>query len=201
MNSVIEYFSGTYGMMELAATILLILNVYLLAKQKISNFVFGALGVLLYGYIFLHYKLYSDMLLQWLYYLPTQLLGWYWWKTLGTNGDDSLPVTKLGSKYHGLLLASIVIPSFILGEMMAAWTDAAFPRWDALTTVMSIVANFLLLRKVWENWVIWIVMDAIAINIYYMKGLYVTSGLYVVFLFLATYGLIKWSNDWSKQNG
>lgn len=82
---------------------------------------------------------------------------------------------------------------------MAAWTDAAFPRWDALTTVMSVIANYLLLKKIWENWIIWVVMDVIAINIYYLKGLYVTSGLYVIFFFLATYGLIRWWKDYHEQ--
>lgn len=198
IDAVVQYFSGFYGQLELIATILLILNVWLLAKQKIINFWFGAAGVAIYGYIFLEFKLYSDMLLQWAYFLPTQILGYYWWKTLGT-GDDNLPVTKVDVRNRGLLLAAIVIPSFLLGELMAAYTDASFPRWDALTTVMSVIANYLLLRKIWENWVIWVVMDVIAINIYYLKGLYVTSGLYVVFLGLATYGLIKWWMDYEKQ--
>lgn len=75
INAVIEYFSGMFGQLELVATILVILNVYLLARQKIINFWFGAAGVAIYGYIFLEFKLYSDMLLQWAYFLPTQVLN------------------------------------------------------------------------------------------------------------------------------
>lgn len=198
IDAVVQYFSGTFGKLELVATILLIINVWLLAKQKIINFWFGAVGVAIYGYIFLEFKLYSDMLLQWAYFLPTQILGWYWWKTLGT-GDDNLSVNKLDFVDRTSVVILIGLSALVLGYCMERWTDASFPYWDALTTVMSVVANYLLLRKIWENWVIWVMMDVIAINIYYLKGLYVTSGLYVIFLFLATYGLMKWWNDYNNQ--
>lgn len=197
-SSLVEYFSGFYGRLELVATITLIVNVFLLARQDIRNYVFGAIGVLIYGLIFLEYKLYSDMLLQWLYYLPLQAVGYYWWKTKGT-GDDNLRIAMMSWEDRIVWVMIMAVATFGLGWLMATKTDASFPYWDALTTVMSVVANYFLIKKIWENWAIWVTMDIIAIFIYYQKGLYVTSGLYVVFLGLATYGLVKWLLDYSNQ--
>lgn len=191
IDAVIEYFSGFYGKLELLATILLIINVYLLARQKIINYFFGAIGVAIYGYIFLEYKLYSDMLLQWVYYFPLQFIGYWYWKTQGP-GNDNLPVTTLSGIGRLNWTSIILFSAIVLGYIMTTYTDASFPYWDALTTTMSIIANLLLIKKIWENWVIWVLMDCIAIVIYYQKELYVTSGLYVIFLGLAIYGTIEW---------
>lgn len=205
-DMIIQYFSGPLGRLELIATVLLIANVYLLAQQKLVNYWFGLAGVLIFGYIFMEYKLYSDMLLQWVFYAPLQIVGFFMWKygkTLGedySSGNDTMKVVTL-SNYARLQWLLIIIGSAaILGIFMETNTDASFPYADALTTTMSVVASILMLKKIWENWVIWITMDLIAIPIYYQKELYITSGLYIIFLGLATFGLIAWTKDMIKRN-
>lgn len=208
-DAVYEYFFGSaLGMWELAGTVLLIINVYLLAKQKLLNYWFGLVGVLIFGYIFYAYQLYSDMLLQWVFYAPLQILGYYVWKYGNTVGqslearpEDSMKVVMINVYGWLVVVIAIVISAGMLGVWMTANTVASFPYADALTTTMSVVASILMLRKIWANWVIWIAMDVIAIPIYYMKGLYITSGLYVVFLGLATYGAIAWYQDYKAQGG
>lgn len=197
-NLVLEYFSGFLGKLELAATILLIINVYLIAKQKLVNYFFGFFGVLIYGYIFLEYKLYSDIGLQWLFYAPLQIYGYYVWKYKGTKGLDSLVPTWLTSKQSIFTVATMSVMTLITGYFMSS-TDASFPYTDAFTTWMSVVASILLLWKKIENWIYWIIMDVVAVYVYYAKELYVTSGLYVIFLGLATYGLVTWLKE-SKNN-
>jgi nicotinamide mononucleotide transporter len=80
MELIIEYFSGTLGQLELLATVLLIANVALLAHQKLINYWFGLAGVLIMGYVLKEFNLYSDMGLQWFFYAPLQIVGWYMWK-------------------------------------------------------------------------------------------------------------------------
>lgn len=205
-NAIIEYFSGPLGQLELLATVLLIANVYLLAKQKLINYWFGLAGVLIYGYLFREFQLYSDMLLQWVFYAPLQIFGFFMWKygnTLGQTNDargtDSMQIVRLYTKGIAITVIAIVAATGIIGTYMSG-TDASFPYADALTTSMSVAASVLLLKKILENWVIWIAMDLIAIPIYYMKGMYVTSGLYVIFLGLATYGLVTWIKDYRVAN-
>lgn len=206
MNMIIEYFSGPLGQIELLATILILANVYLLAKQKLINYWFGLAGVLLFGYLFREIQLYSDMLLQWVFYAPLQILGFIMWKYGRTLGDEreifeknSMLVVTISWSGRAFWAAMILSSAYALGSYMSANTDASFPYIDALTTTMSIVASILMLKKVLENWMIWIAMDIIAIPVYYMKGMVVTSGLYVILLGLASYGLYTWYKDMTKM--
>jgi nicotinamide mononucleotide transporter len=205
MDTIINYFSGPLGQIELLATVLLIANVYLLAKQKLINYWFGLAGVLVMGYVFMEVQLYSDMLLQWAFYAPLQIVGFVMWKygkTLGEVANDSLDsmkVVTIANTARILIAIGILSGAVLVGFIMSTFTDAAVPYVDALTTTMSIAASILLLKKVWENWIIWIAMDLIAIPLYYSRELYVISGLYVVFLGLATYGAVTWYNAMKTQ--
>lgn len=205
IQTVFDYFAGPLGKLELVATLLLMVNVYLLGQQKLSNYAFGFVGVVLFGFLFREFKLYSDMLLQWAFYAPLQIVGFILWKygrTLGAsdpqNELNSMQVVTLPGKWWPVLIIAITGTTLALGSYMANNTDASFPYADALTTTMSIAASILMLKKIIENWLLWIVMDLIAIPVYAMKGLYVTAGLYGVFLVLATLGLARWLSDYRR---
>ena len=84
---------------------------------------------------------------------------------------------------------------------MARYTDAALPYADAAVVSLSLVAQFLLSRKVLENWTFWVVVDVLAIGVYAAKGLYVTTVLYAVFLVMAVCGWYAWSTTYRRQQG
>jgi nicotinamide mononucleotide transporter len=205
-DAIYQYFFGSaLGIWELIATAFLIGNVYLLGRQKLINYWFGLVGVLIFGYIFYAYQLYSDMLLQWVFYAPLQVVGWYMWKygkTMGSSIEgpqDSMKVVTMSAQSRTWTVVGILGGAIAMGLYMASNTDASFPYADALTTTMSVAASILMLKKVLESWYVWLAVDLIAIPIYYQKELYVTSGLYVIFLGLATYGLITWTKDFNKN--
>ena len=75
---------------------------------------------------------------------------------------------------------------------MQRLTDASLPYWDAATTILSLIAQYLMTRKKLESWLFWITVDVLAIGVYIAKELYVTSGLYTVFLVLAITGFMTW---------
>ncbi|NUN49347.1 MAG: nicotinamide mononucleotide transporter, partial [Candidatus Brocadiae bacterium] len=81
-------------------------------------------------------------------------------------------------------------PAF--GFSLARWTDAAFPYWDSLITVLSLAAQTALSRKWLDAWVLWIAVDAIAIPVYAARGLWFAAALYAVFLVMAVGGLGTW---------
>ncbi|MEM8547630.1 MAG: nicotinamide riboside transporter PnuC [Pseudomonadota bacterium] len=206
LQALTDYFAGPLGQLELVATVLLMINVYLLGQQRLSNYAFGFAGVVLFGFLFREYKLYSDMLLQWVFYAPLQVVGYVLWKygrTLGTASaaaeTNSMQVVLLPKRYWPALLVATTGLAAVLGHLMATRTDASFPYADALTTTLSIAASVLMLKKVLENWILWIAMDLIAIPVYYLKALYVTAGLYAVFLVLAVLGLVRWWQDYKAQ--
>ncbi|MEM9744180.1 MAG: nicotinamide riboside transporter PnuC [Pseudomonadota bacterium] len=207
LEAIADYFAGPLGKLELVATLLLMANVYLLGQQRLSNYWFGLAGVVLFGFLFREFKLYSDMLLQWVFYAPLQIVGFLLWKygrTLGSETasvtPDSMAVVLLPLRFWPLLVIAIGAAAWALGAYMAANTDASFPYADALTTTMSVGASVLMLKKILENWVLWILLDLIAVPVYYLKGLYVTAGLYVVFLALAVLGFSRWYADYRNQS-
>lgn len=197
--AVATYFSGTWGLVELAGTVFSLICVYLATKHNQWTWFFGALGVILFGLLFFEFKLYSDAALQILFFLPMQIWGFMKWRELSEKSANSSVTLSLKDKTWWGVVGSIVVLTVINGFGMATYTDASFPYADAWTTWMSVFAQILMIRKYWESWVLWVVMDIGAIYIYFAKGLFVVSGLYVVFLILATIGLIKWYQDWKSQ--
>ena len=76
---------------------------------------------------------------------------------------------------------------------MARYTDAALPYADAAIAGASVVAQVLLAMRRTENWALWIAIDVLSIWVYINRALYLTAGLYVVFLGLAIAGLMAWA--------
>jgi nicotinamide mononucleotide transporter len=177
--------------LEIFATAMIIANVYLLTRQSIWNYAFGLAGVLAYGWLFYQYQLYSDTLLQWAFYAPLQVIGAYWWWYYDPDQPDSMPVVRLNPEDWWIINGGILFSAGVVGWLFSH-TDAAYPYIDALTSGMSVVATLLLLRKVLENWYIWIAMDLIAIPLYWSRELYLTSALYFVLLLLCLKGLREW---------
>ncbi|MEZ4460760.1 MAG: nicotinamide riboside transporter PnuC [bacterium] len=174
---------------ELAATIMGVISVVLTVRQNIWCWPTGLVMVTLYIFVFYDARLYSDMVLQ-VIYIFMQVYGWYYWLRGAQN--QAPEVRTLTQRERGLWAVVAVLGIGGLGTAMGTYTDAALPYWDAATTVLSLVAQWLLGRKVLENWVIWIAVDVLAIGIYINRELYLTAGLYGLFLGLAATGLWTW---------
>lgn len=181
--------------LEWIAAISGILCVFLLTRENIWAWIFGLLSVTIYVYIFWINKLYSDTILHVVYVL-LNAYGLYVWtrrsKNPGSSQSELLPITWLPDIQRWGYLILIVIGSLLWGYGMHRYTDASYPYPDAFTTVASLVAQYLIARKRLENWMIWIVVDIVAIVIYGLKGIWVTSGLYVVYLVLSVMGYREW---------
>jgi nicotinamide mononucleotide transporter len=80
----------------------------------------------------------------------------------------------------------------IVATLMATYTNAAAPYWDAAVASLSVMAQFLLSRRHMQSWYLWISVDLLAIGLFYSRGLEPTAALYIVFLGLAVTGLIQW---------
>lgn len=197
--AVTTYFSGTLGMVELVATAASAICVYLAVRHNMWTWFFGIIGVLLFGWLFFQVQLYSDAGLQILFFLPMQFLGWFWWKREANKAQNDHVVLAMKPFFILATVIGIMGATGINGYLMANFTDASFPYADAFTTWMSIAAQLLMIAKYRECWVYWVLMDIVAIGVYFAKGLVVTSGLYVVFLVLATMGGIAWYRDFAKQ--
>lgn len=182
-------------MLEWVAAGFTLANVFLATRQNIWSWPVGVVAVSLYLYVFAEAKLYSDAGLQ-VFFLVMQFYGWYQWTRGGVEHAKSLsPVTRLSRRGWLLTLAGVAAWTLGLGTVMHRHTDAAAPYPDAFTTILSVIAQFLMTRKILENWTLWIVADVVYIGVYTYKALYPTTGLYAIFLALCIKGYLDWKRD------
>lgn len=93
------------------------------------------------------------------------------------------------------MLAVVAALAVVFALLLARWSDSDVPWADGLTTALSLGAQWLMSRRMLENWWVWIVADVIYVPLYLYKGLQVTAGLYAVFLLLCISGLIEWRRE------
>ena len=131
-------------------------------------------------------------------YFALSLYGWYEWLYGGENRTE-LHVSR-SSQALGVRLAIIGIAcAAILGTLLARFTDAALPYIDSATTSTSLVAQWMMTRKILENWAVWVAVDVVYIAMFVFKRLYLTAGLYAVFLVLAVMGYIQWKRSLAER--
>jgi nicotinamide mononucleotide transporter len=182
---------------EIIASVLGVANVALIVRRSIWNYPFGLLMVVLYGFVFFQARLYSDAALQ-VFFFVVQIYGWWIWYRERAE-DGLVRVEQLSNRDRALWCAAIVIATLGEGWYLAHYTRDVAPWLDANTTAMSVVAQYLLSVRRIENWVLWIVTDVVQIGLYASKGLYPTTGLYVLFLLLSIGGLWQWSKHLQAQ--
>lgn len=172
------------------AVIFGVVCVCLTIRQNVWCWPTGLVQVILFIYIFYEVRLYSDLILH-VIYVGLSIYGWVHW-VKGGQGGQPLPVTRMTRLEGNGWLASVLVGAALWGAIMAAWTNAAAPYPDSFTTVASLAAQWLMARKKLESWLFWISVDVVAIGVYVYKALYLTAGLYAVFLVLACLGYTSW---------
>lgn len=176
--------------LEIIAALFGVVSVFLSVRQNIWSWPTAIVNVGLYIVVFYETKLYADTGLQ-VVYVVLNAYGWYHWLYGGKNRTE-LPVTRTGAK-TGLILAGIVAAGAILiGTLLSRNTDAALPYVDALTTSTSLAAQWMMTRKLLENWIVWVAVDVVYIGMYINKSLHVTAVLYFIFLVLSAVGYFQW---------
>lgn len=176
--------------LELIAAVFGLACVWLVVRQNIWCWPMGLVQVALYVAIFYDARLYADMGLH-VIYIFLQLYGWQHWLRGGPR-ENTLPVTRLPWQANLAWALSIAAGAGSLGLALDHNTNADLPYWDSAIVAMSLAAQYLLARKVLENWAWWIAVDVLGIGVYAYKELYYTAGLYAVFLGLSVWGWFAW---------
>ena len=180
--------------LEILGFVLSVIAVWLTARQHLWCWPIGIVSVVVYAIVFIDVKLYSDAALQ-IIYIFLQAYGWTIWTRTGPSPSTQRPVGRLSAATAALLLAGGALGTAAVGYPMATRTDAALPYWDAGTTVFSLIAQWLMARKVLECWLLWVAVDVVYVGIYLAKDLRLTALLYGIFIVLACYGWQQWRTD------
>lgn len=168
------------------------LTVWLTVVENIWNFPIGIANDVFFFILFLQARFFADMSLQVLYII-LGFQGWYLWLRGGKN-KSTLQVSRVSKTELAILLLITLVATYALTLYLQSIQDAA-PFWDALTTVLSIVAQYMLNKKFLENWYSWMLADIIYIPLYAYKQLYLTSVVYVIFLVMCCFGFRAWQRS------
>jgi len=180
---------------EIIAVITGLLCVYLAAVNNIWNWPFAIISVGIYIFIFFEAHLYADMGLQF-YFMAMNIYGWYYW-SLKPATEQKTPVIFIKKKEVIIAAIAIILFTIILGSVLKH-TTASFPYLDSFCTACSLVAQYLLARKVLQNWLIWIFVDIIYVGVYAFKSLHLTAVMYAIYISMALLGYLDWKKEYKK---
>lgn len=191
----------------LIASLTGMLCVVLVAKGKISNYYFGIINVMLYAYIAFNSKYYGEVMLNILYFLPMQIIGIYYWKknTNRQKTKDDVRVKHLKPN-EKLLWAILSILGVYLYGLILQYLGGNLPFIDSSSTVLSVIAMILMVKRVSEQWILWIIIDIVSIYMWFhvlLEGGNDISMLvmWTAYLVNAIYGYYNWKKMEKKQNG
>jgi nicotinamide mononucleotide transporter len=183
----------TFTPLETLAAAFGAVSVYLSVKENVWSWPTAIVNVTLYIVVFWRAKLYADMALQ-VVYIGISVYGWHQWLH-GGAGRTVLPVTRITRRLAAALVAIGAVSVLLLGTILGRYTDAALPWLDSTTTATSLIAQWMMAKKILENWLVWVAVDVVYIGMFLFKSLALTAVLYAVFLVLSAMGYFQWKKS------
>jgi len=181
---------------EIVAVIFGITYVLLAAKESLWAWFFGFFGTLIYTILFWDGALLSSALLNF-YYMIMSVYGFVLWR--GGDSGENLAITSWTlSKNITFIVAGFVV-SLVVGYLSSTYTEANFAYLDAFVMIFSVIATWMLAKKVLENWLFWIVIDSAAVILYWKSGYHATIVLFILYIILAVYGHHSWRKAFSEN--
>lgn len=168
-----------------------LLYVLLAARENAWCWPFGIIGSAAYIYINYEATLFLDAWLQ-VYYCVIGAYGWFVWLRGRESKNNGAHLHRASAT---IVIACIVLPialTFPLGWLMHQYTTSKAPYMDALLTLGSFVATWMTTRKMLQNWIFWIVIDAAYIFLYVNRGYPLTAILFLIYTIVAAYGYLQW---------
>lgn len=193
-----EEVSLWYLVIDGIAAISGIFCVVLCAKGKKSQYIWGLFNVI--GYVIIAWinKYYGEVMLNALYYLPSQFVGYYLWNKHMNKETDDVEGKKLTLKQSILFLVLITIGIFGY-KLVLDMLGGTQTLLDSASTVTSVVANALMMMRYREQWLLWIIIDAITVVMWLLVGDFVMVTMWGVYLVNAFYGYYNWTKI-AKEN-
>ncbi len=185
--------------------------VWLSARGDIWSWPIGIINVSLFFFLFFQVQLYPDMFLQ-VFFFVTNLIGWWRWARPRRGEEDKkneLRVSFMPRRQWVVFLIIGLAGTLIFGSLASRLNDwlphifnkpSAFPFPDSFVTVMSIAATYLMVQKKVECWALWILVDAVAMGLYFVKDIRFVGIEYLAFCFIAAFGLWGWRKEFRSYS-
>lgn len=191
--SVIDTTNTTlYLIIDAVAAISGILCVVLCAKGKKSQYIWGLLNVIGYVIIAFTNKYYGEVMLNALYYLPSQFIGYYLWNKHTNKETEDVEGKKLSLVKSVLLIIVCTIGIFLYKLVLDALKGEG-TLLDSASTTISIFANLLMMLRYREQWLLWIIIDIITVIMWLLAKDLIMVTMWSVYLINAFYGYYNWT--------
>ena len=183
-----------WSIIESVAVFFSILYVILAAKESIWCWGAGAISVSLYMYINYDLGYYAQSLLQ-IFYLIMSIYGYIIW-----NKVDAERIKEWSARKHLMIIFIGSILTFIFGFILKEYVESSEqPILDALTTIFSVFSTYMVVKKVLENWLYWIIIDTLLVYLYYIQEAYILSLQFVVYIIIAIFGYFSWMKKMKRN--
>ena len=174
---------------EIAANVFAAASVILAGLNRVHTWWMGIVACLLFGWVFYEARLYADVTLQG-FYIVTNAVGWWSWLR-GREGAP-LPVRRTPAGALAAMLAAGIAVTAAYGWLLHRFTNAYAPFVDSAVMAFSVLAQLLLMRRRYESWWFWLLVNTICVPLYLARGLNLTAVLFAAFWVNAAVALVRW---------
>ena len=198
----------SFQSLEILAVILAVAYLLLAARENIFCWVCAFCSSVIYVYLFWQVGLLMESMLN-VFYVCMAIAGWMQWRyaigqqheRTSTSGEHKTLAIRTCRPWQHLLFISIMLLMAILnGWFMQTYTEAAWPFVDSFTTWASVITTFMVIYKILENWLYWVVIDGISVYLYIDRGLYLTALLFLAYLVIVVFGYYSWRQSYRSTD-
>ena len=188
------------SLIEAIAVVFALVYVVFAMRESVWCWPAAIISALLYIKIFVDAELYTEAGLQ-LFFIALAIQGIARWRKREGEEAPKAVIRVESSWYHITRIVAVILIGIALGSVVKKATGASFAHLDSLITVFSIYTTYLVTEKILENWLYWIAIDVVAAGLYFVKELYLTSGLFALYVVLAAMGYAQWKSRMEQQDG
>jgi len=186
--------------LEIFGVVTMLGYLYLEIKQKPQMWILGIISSFVYIFVNFSAKIYAVMLLN-VYYVIISIYGFILWQKKSSGKDkkddvtNEISYTDLSWKLGIILLLITSLIYVLMVYVLKNYTDSPVSYKDSLVTSLSIVATWMLVKKIIQQWFVWIFVNAFFVYLYYTTELYLTAILFVIYTALSVVGYLNWKNN------
>ena len=182
--------------LEIAANVMTAICIFLAGRNNVHTWWTGIVACILFGILFYSVQLYADTTLQ-VFFVVTGIIGWVAW-VKGDNNQER-KITKLHPDMAVFAFCAAVAVAIVYGSILHNFTDAYAPFIDSTVLTFSVVAQILLMMRVKETWLVWLLVNTLSVPLFYSRELYLTAALYGVFWINAIVSWFHWQKLYRTQ--
>jgi len=198
MEDLLQAALQEFSWWEAAAVVLGVTYLLLAVQENIWCWYAAFASTLIFLFLFWDVSLLMESGLQ-VYYLVMAVYGWWQWQH-GSGKNGTLTISRWSWRAHLGAASLILLLTGISGTLLQQNTAAALPYLDSFTTWGAVLTTWMVAQKVLENWLYWLLIDAVSIALYLDRGLYLTALLFVLYIIIALFGYRQWSKHFHSQH-